>query len=195
MNYTLRTIVAILIPFAALGAWLYQMEKIVITGTELEFPVTGYDPRDLLAGHYLTYRINYGETKICEGDAGTVKCVCLSALSPSGYSSATSVNNCEAVGAGDCTLFIRGTCGSFDRFEAGIERINFPENLANRLFAIPEGATVKVRVDENGNAVATNMFINGMSLGEFALSGPVKPTPLTAAVVAADPYETPIPTP
>ena len=29
-------------------------------GSEIILPISGFDPRDILSGHYLVYRIDYG---------------------------------------------------------------------------------------------------------------------------------------
>ncbi len=50
------------IPFTALAlwaAWLYVQQS---TGKEVKVAITGYDPRDLLSGHYIQYTIDWEKT-------------------------------------------------------------------------------------------------------------------------------------
>src|SRR5690606_16954027 len=48
---------AIAFPLAVMGAWLARLDWLERSGTPVQLAVTGFDPRDLLAGHYLTYTV------------------------------------------------------------------------------------------------------------------------------------------
>lgn len=50
------------IPFIALFAWTMWLYTQQATGKEVKVAVTGYDPRDLLSGHYIQYTIDWDRT-------------------------------------------------------------------------------------------------------------------------------------
>ena len=53
---------AFIVPFCALIAWTMWLYVQQATGTEIKVAVTGYDPRDLLSGHYIQYTIDWNKT-------------------------------------------------------------------------------------------------------------------------------------
>ncbi len=75
-------IVAAIAPVLGLAALWLQSDRTYHTGTEWEVPIAGYDPRDLLRGHYVEFTYDWpgGETlgdihygALClEGEAPTV---------------------------------------------------------------------------------------------------------------------------
>lgn len=52
-------VLALLLPLAGLGAVWAQTERLSRQGTEWDVPVSGYDPRDLLRGHYVLFRYDW----------------------------------------------------------------------------------------------------------------------------------------
>ncbi len=111
------------------------------TGYEMTFHVDGYDPRDLLSGRYVLYRVNYGPTDRCDEDRQQSldysrndknnrefeHCVCYSDPPDpdTGY-----WQSCESIEEASCPVFIRGTC-NYGRFSAGIEKFFVPEEKAD----------------------------------------------------------------
>jgi len=53
---------ALLLPLLGTAALIVRGE-VALRGSEWRFPVRGFDPRDLLRGRYLTYRILWNETE------------------------------------------------------------------------------------------------------------------------------------
>ena len=52
----------LLIPVICLFVWNCYLWHNKDLGTEIKVAITGYDPRDLLSGHYITYRIDWNKT-------------------------------------------------------------------------------------------------------------------------------------
>lgn len=50
------------IPFLCLLAWTLQLTWQRSHGQEVKVAVMGYDPRDLLSGHYIQYQIDWSRT-------------------------------------------------------------------------------------------------------------------------------------
>ncbi len=54
--------IAFFIPFITLFAWTMYLYTQQAMGKEIKVAVTGYDPRDLLSGHYIQYTIDWNRT-------------------------------------------------------------------------------------------------------------------------------------
>jgi uncharacterized membrane-anchored protein len=159
MNKRTWLIVALVLPMIALVGTAYLKNMQRASGTEVILPIEGFDPRDLLSGHYLTYNVAYGVGQVCEsGDGGYASysgkaAICLKPTQ--------SFYPAESLPS-DCTLLIRGECDA-GRFNAGIERFYIPEEHAAVLdtkVRDKQGAIV-LSVDTNGNAVLKDLLIDG----------------------------------
>lgn len=150
-------IVALVFPVLVLLALTFTKTYSLQTGQRIVLPISGYDPRDLLAGHYLTYRVDYGIPAICEDRAGKTGCVCFPDLA---FGSAEFVPECEATGLAKCELYIRGVC-SRTRFKAGIERFYITESKAEELDRIVRTgvAEIRVSVSSDGSALVEELIL------------------------------------
>lgn len=54
--------VVLAIPFCCLLGWVGVLSYQRTTGQEVKVAVMGYDPRDLLSGHYIQYQIDWDKT-------------------------------------------------------------------------------------------------------------------------------------
>jgi uncharacterized membrane-anchored protein len=147
-------VMALLFPILALAALTAYREYVFSYGDEVTLPISGYDPRDLLAGHYLTYRIDYGIDGICSPPSAqqTTGFVC---LEPKVFSYSAPKS---------CSKLIRGVC-NYGRFEAGIERYYVPENQAKRLEEQirAKTASIVLSVTHHGEAQVKDLLVNGQS--------------------------------
>ena len=57
-----KTTVALGLPILALFLWVLILSAKMMFLPEVVVRIGGYDPRDLLAGHYIAYTINWDET-------------------------------------------------------------------------------------------------------------------------------------
>jgi uncharacterized membrane-anchored protein len=132
---------------------LYRMVSLQ-TGREIVLPVSGYDPRDLLSGHYLTYRVDYGVEGICNSGEHSLNSVFV-CLEPKGISTTPPEN---------CTVYIQGSCRS-GFFEAGIERFYVPEDQATHLEELirSKAASIRASVGRDGRAQVKDLLIDGKS--------------------------------
>lgn len=159
MNKRTWLIVTLVLPMIALVGTAYLKNMQRTSGMEVTLPIEGFDPRDLLSGHYLTYSIAYGVGSVCEsGDGGYASYSGKSAvcLKPTlGFYPADSLPS-------DCTLLIRGECDA-GRFNAGIERFYMPEAYASSLDnkVREKQGSIVLSVDTDGNAVLKDLLIDG----------------------------------
>ncbi|WP_296678533.1 GDYXXLXY domain-containing protein [Novosphingobium sp.] len=59
MNRALLYTVALLVPLIGLGAIWLNADRLSRQGTEWDVPIQGYDPRDLLQGHYVQFQYDW----------------------------------------------------------------------------------------------------------------------------------------
>jgi uncharacterized membrane-anchored protein len=149
---------ALIFPIAGLAALTAYKKYILSFGQEVVLPISGYDPRDLLSGHYLTYRVDYGLTQDCYSGSMTHDAyVCLDTKSVS-YSYP---DGCERLIKGQC----RGS-----RFEAGIEKFYVPEDKAKILEdkVRDKSGSIVLSVTRDGRAQVKDLLIDGKSWRDFS---------------------------
>lgn len=147
---------ALLLPIVILLALTFYKKHILESGTEVILPVSGYDPRDLISGHFIRYKVEYGVNNICPANAEhQTGYVCLD-------NKTFSLSFPE-----NCKLFIRGIC-KYSEFQAGIERYYIPENVAPDLDKNVKDnkASIILSVTSNGHAQVKALLINGKSWRE-----------------------------
>lgn len=60
----------LLLPFVFFVFWVGYLSTGVKNGQEIILPITGYDPRNLLSGHYIDYQINWTRADCTQFDSG-----------------------------------------------------------------------------------------------------------------------------
>ena len=156
---------AVFFPVAGLLLWWAQLTFFVSHGTLVQFGVTGYDPRDLLAGHYIRYNVDYGSDSLCANDLGKPRCVCLNTATENGLAKSDWAGPCEARPA--CELWLAGRC-EYGRFLADIERYYIPEEYASELMRAPEDSTVQVIVTDKGRGIVIGYQVLGQPVLDYA---------------------------
>lgn len=146
-------IAALLFPILALAALTDYKRSVLTFGTEVTLPITGYDPRDLLAGHYLIYQVDYGVNGICQGTYAEKKIGFICLDEPKQFSFTRPE---------PCRNLIRGVC-NFSRFEAGIERYYVPQERALELEqkVRSKSASIVLSLPSSGQAQVKDLLIDG----------------------------------
>ena len=146
---------ALIIPIIALLALAIYKKYNFLTGHQITLPITGYDPRDLLSGYYLTYTIEYGIENICHNNKRREDKHAYICLNPKNFSYNRPYN---------CNLLIKGVCNN-RRFRAGIERYYVPKEHAKRLEKLVRSnkASIILSIPKNGDAQVKDLLINGKS--------------------------------
>ncbi|MBN2107492.1 MAG: GDYXXLXY domain-containing protein [Deltaproteobacteria bacterium] len=163
-------IAAVVFPIVVLLGLMFSKQARLAQGSQVILPIEGFDPRDLLSGHYLTYRINYGASPDCSrGQGGGQKLyACLSEeFGPEDFYRARFISQ-DDMADSDCTLFIAGRCEN-GRFAAGIEKFYIPEQYAaplDRAVRTGKGKIV-LKVSGSGSAVIQDLLIDGKSWREY----------------------------
>ena len=58
----------LLFPLIGICVWAMYYDQFVQTSAEVVLPITGYDPRNLLSGHYIEYRIDWARADCSQLD-------------------------------------------------------------------------------------------------------------------------------
>ncbi len=160
---------AVALPLTILAAWVTRLNWLERSATEVRLGVSGFDPRDLLAGHYLTYTVNYGPITPCPQDHElefSDTCVCLTENVATKTHETTWAGACDSRPR-ECTLFLAGQC-RYDRFEANIERFYFPETFQSVLAVVPDKSTISVAVTPTGQGIVTGFAVDGVDVLDYA---------------------------
>lgn len=156
-----KTLVAVLVPFVLLCLLIIRAEITLSKGQEWQFQVQGYDPRDLLRGHYLRFRVDYNwETSNMCSDANDC-CLCLTdtgALVPK-----VKRVSCE-IAKNQCDGYMRS------EFENSLNRYYIAENQAARAEQIlreaqaDNAAFITLSINRKGEPLIKDMILHGESL-------------------------------
>ena len=157
---------ALWLPIVVLGVGIARGEHAIRSGEIWRFDVSGYDPRDLLRGHYLRFRIEeqWGDPYDHAGPASEADCACLERRED---------GEPPLLHAASCG-FARGQCEDFVIREELLEldRFYVPEAKARELerrlqeARARDEAKLLVAIDRDGHPVIADLLIDGVSLSE-----------------------------
>lgn len=165
-----RLLVAMaLVDLLVFGGWIAR-EQMARTGERIELPVDGYDPRDLLSGHYVQFRL------VAEREAEAI-----TRADPPAEASAESVAESVSVciergadgmhhvthvrGPGEACTFITGTRKPY-AVDFGVDRFYVDERRANEVGRVSEGPStyLVVTVDAAGAIHPLDLVVGGKAL-------------------------------
>ena len=154
LNNRWTLLLALMLPIAVLAAnvWLSHQQR--EHGATVVLPIQGFDPRDLLSGHYLTYEIDYGISADTGCPASDIEAaVCLTPRAQVFPSDELPAN---------CTQFISGNCDNNARFITKLERFYIPEQYAKPLEKYVQNNQGKlvISLDGTGSAAIRDLLIN-----------------------------------
>jgi hypothetical protein len=147
-------IAAFVLPVLALFAVLANKAQLGSQDTvELTVPIEGFDPRDLLAGHYLTYGIRASRLDMSAEATQTAEkqsfCACFSEQE-------VFITQCANH---KCKLYVPITSRNGLLFTSDtLERYYFPDKYKDVLAVVPVGSKMKIAVNA-GNAKALQMYV------------------------------------
>ncbi|EMJ53008.1 GDYXXLXY protein [Leptospira interrogans serovar Valbuzzi str. Duyster] len=166
--------IALVFPILFFVSEIVTLEFTKTRGKELILPIKGYDPRDLLSGHYLQYNIGF---KTSEGDAVCKRqknevlnqsnsdgksCICYPHLGMIYENEGLFVEDCDEGTLKDkslCKVYLRGTC-KYGRFEIANERfyVNEAKALEYEKRLRKEKVHIRLKVDSKGKAVTDSLI-------------------------------------
>jgi hypothetical protein len=162
MKIRAKTLAILLLPVLVLGAWTLRLYWQGTSGVTVELPVEGFDPRDPISGHYVTYRLAMGLHDPCRpGSGGLIdrqaeRCLCFDARAQPEPSWAGSCADKPM----DCSLYLKGTC-EWSGFMVGVERFYIPEADSAWLKVVPPKSRVRLTLTGSGKAMVKEFLPEG----------------------------------
>lgn len=147
---------ALLLPLAALATSWAMIHRQAQQGEDWLIPIEGYDPRDLLRGHYVRYRYAWPTAPLREGesraDPAYASALCVTGTAPH-IRTVRPISPTDATQ--DCAIILRATLGARQevrRLESGIFYASQGQAIAlSRKLADPRlQGLVRVRVRADG---------------------------------------------
>ena len=160
-----RLVLAVVLPLVVIAIGIVDAERHLATARRWVFDVAGYDPRDLLHGHYLLYNVALDEgppIEECPDDEEGVCCLCLDDRGdqvPPHARRATC-----ATARGQCAAVLQ------TRYLATLRRYYIAEADADRLtrsFQEAAGrrqARLVVAIDDRGVPRVDRLLLNGVPI-------------------------------
>ena len=160
--WTKRILLAMVIADVVIfGGWV-SYEELSRNGDRINLPVEGYDPRDLLSGHYIQFELTAArEAQALAPPHTTEIAVCLERSGDGLYH----VSRVRLMGDA-CKPFLIGSRGSTG-VDFGIHRFYVDERIANEVGSVQAGSNTYLiaTTDSRGTAHAVDFVMNGKSLG------------------------------
>lgn len=179
---TALKIFVIFLPVIIMGLLIASNIHNQKNGEQWRIPVTGYDPRDLLRGHYLTFRYDWNwRDKIQENKNERANCVgreCALCLQRSDEE-ITHIAYVDSVeNARQCDSFIKGRSYNMNNFSIsggayGLQRYYIPEKNARQLDQMLRqndsnyDFEIEMRISDTGRAFIEGMYIDDQPLEEW----------------------------
>lgn len=160
---------AVALPLAVMAGWIGYHVFVVIHGSSVELKIRGYDPRDLLAGHYLQFQIDF-EREMCGADDNNRR-VCVCFADPEAVPATIGWTGDCVDRPIECGSYIAGYCRG-RRLDTSLERFYIPDTSASKLQVVPSDASIVVSLDGRGSGVVTEMKISGQPLQDWLQQQP-----------------------
>jgi len=131
LQHKIYRALALVLPLLLLALLIVQKATAFIGAPTVRLQIHGYDPRDLIAGHYLAFTVDYGVTQPIELRYGSAY-LC---FTEEGGLKASAWHEGKAADSRDpqtCPVFLQGAM-DYGRFLAGVEYYYVNENAALEL--------------------------------------------------------------
>lgn len=157
-----KLLMVVMIPFILLCLLIARAEYHLNTGAQWDFAITGYDPRDLLRGHYLRFRVAYDWQEPQNECQDAISCsYCLSNV---GHQ-APKVQIIPTHLAKQCDGFMQ-----YDDLQTPLNRFYIAETQAQlaedilRQARIDNTAYLRLSINKNGTPRIVDLLIDGQPL-------------------------------
>jgi len=142
------------------GGWIAR-EELSRRGDTVKFPVEGYDPRDLLSGHYVQFRlVAEREAQAFARPTDGPASFCVEELE--GRMHVMSPRETPA----DCDRFITSVAPASGRVDFGVSRFYVDERKAPRVATVDASphSYLIATLDDQGRIHPVDLVVNGINL-------------------------------
>lgn len=163
-----KTKILLFAPIFVLLGWVLSVQSMISSGIKMELPVRGYDPRDILAGHYLSVEVDFdgfpSECQVKDDDNKSLRWKRRDAFF------CASSGRIVLERTGGCDTFIKGHCW-YNRFHSNISRFYVPEKMSRPLEKAVRNKEntpmLRVSIAEDGKAYPLDLILQGMPFKEW----------------------------
>ncbi|HSO34223.1 MAG TPA: GDYXXLXY domain-containing protein [Labilithrix sp.] len=148
-----------LVDLLVFGGWIAR-EETARSGELVHLPIDGYDPRDLLSGHYVQFRLAAErETQALPHADGDV-----SACLERGEDGLLHVTHLRL--PGEACTFVTGSAAPY-RIDFGVDRFYVDERRASEVGRVVAGPTTYLvaTIDAAGTIHPIDLVVSGTSMG------------------------------
>lgn len=163
-----KTKALLFIPVFILLGWVFVIQFDISSGVKMDLPIRGYDPRDILAGHYLSVEVDFDafaqECKVEGKENAKLRWKRRDAFfcAPLLKVFLEKPLNCGA--------FIEGYCQN-NAFHGNINRFYIPEKssriLERAVLNQENNPMLRISVTENGKAYPLDLILQGLPFKEW----------------------------
>jgi len=146
-------LVAAALPIVALGLMVARAEITTRTGRPYRISIDGYDPRDMVRGHYLRYRLRFLSSQDLDHCTAATCCYCL--RGPAESEPAVTKVACNETASCDAS-FPEGQLDHMEQFFIPEDR-GYALGQAVR----QHSAQLRVRVSAGGGVVIQDLLLDG----------------------------------
>lgn len=171
----------LILPTVVLSGIVAKNEIDKSTAQTWRVKITGYDPRDLLYGHYLNFRYDWGaDLGQCQNKEECVLCFMPKegAMAPQvSYKSGSEAKTCQsAIDVSGTNCMEPEICDDESFNPTGPQRYYIPENAAGRLNAIlmeqKREVAVDLKVTPSGRHMLSGLYIDQIEWREYLRQNP-----------------------
>jgi uncharacterized membrane-anchored protein len=166
----------LLLPLLVLGGIVAKNQRDIASAKTWRVKITGYDPRDLLFGHYLNFRFDWGASRNDTCSAGQSCCLCLNAQNGS-TTPIASLKTCEAATQCVSRVPVPDPTRNNDAFNPeGAQRYFIPESAANQLNTLLANRQFNLQVDvkitPSGQHILGDLYIDTVEWRDYLRQHP-----------------------
>jgi uncharacterized membrane-anchored protein len=167
-------VLAVTVPFVLLLAFLLQNVHERSAFPSYKIKISGYDPRDLLHGHYLQFRLdwNYSVPPYPKAGSDDNRVLCLTGKK--NVDPLVQVVEKQNVEHHQCQSFVQGKFVYPNNFDIGISEYYVPEEYAQKLEELLRNGKsvfrIEFSVDKEGLPHIKNLYVDELPLDTFILN-------------------------
>lgn len=137
---------------------LYQYYLYLTKEYFVYFPIVGYDPRDILKGNYLSFKILYSEKVFQCDKEKEIQCGCIEFKTDNNNQQIGYISKLEICPKIDCNPFLYLECKNREYIIPHTQYFITEESL-NYFSTVPENSYILLRINKKGQSNIDDLFV------------------------------------